>query len=1191
MPATDGVGYVYAGWDAPVGSACLCQRGFLGVDCSLRACPSSDDPLSSGQQLKAIRITTGHPLRSTAAAIQAGDAASAPPVYHIHFAGEVVSFPVLATAQQVGDAFAALSSVRTAIASEEPTYDLTDFAGDGKTWTVRMAFASRSDDPWAPHSGSPSLHLFQCDTTGAHNGLRAKVLVQSALVAGTYSVTIDNAAGSTFAFSGPGGASGAGIAISAAGNSIPPGTGALGLTFAVLSGYAQGESWEVFAPGTPAVTVRPATRCDLQDVDFSVNVSGAYTGAAPTEFTVTAVDDEAVPNTFQWTSSEPGSTASAQLSMSLTPVPLTQGVEVKFASLVGHTAGASWRIRAVSSVVGVTSTPDRTLDAFGSPTTLAATYVISIADGTASPNTFQVDGGVATGILANGQSIGNGVTLAWSDTEGFFPGQEWTLKVAAGGAVKVLPRPFGPLEVERAAVNDPFEYVVEIDGEGTGTAGVDTFKLTRDQVVVATGIDLQPYATGNQELGQATLRFFATRGYAVGQRWVIVTDVFGNIDVSPSLGTAYQLSDALEPVFSGLSPPVSSTIRFFVRISRAKATGVAGTFAQFEFSVAGAALVSGVDVHAPTDTTNLNTELGFGIRLKFAGRASYAPGQAWVLELSPPQLEVASQASVREHVMCSRRGLCDFDEGRCTCYSGFTGVACSQPSAATEVTNNEPALLAAATSSTYTGNVLQLQTTKRAAPDFYFLKALAAGATVFAVRGDGQAQIDKFQTGTATVTGGLTITQGGLQVDATGISVASGGVHVANGGIASTRTTNNVNLNVESVVTDNAEDGYTSTLVRLAVTQGPSDLFTLNNKNHYVMQVFDNTVQSTGGAYVNTLLFSMLGNGYTMFHKGGVHVSESGLTVEAGGLSATLRDDTGVAAEIASSSILFTGDVLSLAAARASSPLFQLIDASSGSSSKFSVRGDGYTEVHSGGLRVHAGGATIDAVGLNIVAGGATVQAGGLMVQAGGTTIVNGGLNVNDEGARITDVNSQTESVLQVEARHPTYGGEQLLLSVGKAASSGFKFVAAKANAGGGPETWFSMDGRANMMLGHVAGGVYTDLRYDGLLAVAGADLDITTNTGHHISVKAGDDTLGSGGSISMTAGSGQTTHKGGDIVLQAGEGSQTSGVAPGGSVLVTAGASRQAGGHMVLSTAGESQSGSISIVAGPGMLQALYQS
>jgi len=1180
MPATDGIGFYYGGWEAQTATACDCQPGFIGSDCSLRTCPRGSDPETSAQQLKAIRITTGHPLRSTAAAIQAADAQSLDPVYRVRFGGESAEFPVLASAKQVQDAFMSMGSIRAAAAIREATYDANDFS-DGKTWTVRLAFASTADDGFAMHSGNPSLDLFQCDTSAAHNGLRAEVLNPTGFTFGTYTIVIDNAAGSTFTYTTPSGATASGVSISADGNMIPTSSDDLRVTFAAASGYTNGESWTVYAPGGALVAVKPATRCDVQSVDFSLTPTGAFTGASTTSYIVKVADDSSTPNTFTWTTTDKGSSESAAASMATAQVALSRGVAVSFASTVGFTAGAEWHVLATASAASAKSTPDRTLASFGSTTTTAATYVVTITSGAAATSTFQVDGGAATAMTANGQSIGNGILLYWSHTSGFFPGQEWTLVVAAGGAVKVIPRPSAPMEAEEAAISQVHEYTVAIDSETGGTAGVSTFQVTRDGVVILTARDIQPYKDGNKELEQITMRFFSTTGYAVGQAWVIVTTLAGGFTVTPSLGSDYRLSSRLETAFSGLTPAVTSTQRFFVRITHAKQANSAGTFAEFEYSIGGAALVTGQPVFSPADTTNLNTELGSGIRLIFAGQTAYGPGQTWVVELLPPKLQLSRGGTVREHKTCSGRGNCDFVTGRCSCFAGYANPACSAKSAATAAVNNEPALFVTSTSETYTGNVMELSTTKAASPDFYFLRAAAAGAPMFGIRGDGQLEIARLRTGETSVTAGLTVESGGLRVADTGVSIVSGGVRVGEGGIQAKSKLNNVNLDVETEVTNNGAQGYTSTLVQLSVTQGPSEIQTMLNTDHYIMKVFDKTVKSTGEVATNTLLFSMLGNGYTSFRKGGVHIEEAGLTLNGGGLAVGSNSETAPTASIVANLNTYTGTVVTLGTQRSPSSAFKFLGITASTSRILDIRGDGLTELHRGGLNVKAGGVTIDTVGLVVSAGGVSVAAGGLAVSAGGATVADGGLVVSDDGFVVKETTSASRSVIVAEAGHATYSGDHTVLSVGRAASSSFKFLVGKANPGSGEQTWLSVDGKGNAVLGHPGSGVFTSIHHDGKIAVSGSPLDVSTTVGNYIRLQAGDQSAGPGGAISIMAGSATSSHEGGAILLRGGDGSQGSGFGVGGSVSLVSGSSRGAGGGILLSTQGATSTGNVVIRSG----------
>ncbi|KAJ0409892.1 hypothetical protein P43SY_005786 [Pythium insidiosum] len=53
----DGVGPVYSNWEKDSMSSCFCDMGYGGADCSIQLCPKNDDPLTTGQGFRTIKIT------------------------------------------------------------------------------------------------------------------------------------------------------------------------------------------------------------------------------------------------------------------------------------------------------------------------------------------------------------------------------------------------------------------------------------------------------------------------------------------------------------------------------------------------------------------------------------------------------------------------------------------------------------------------------------------------------------------------------------------------------------------------------------------------------------------------------------------------------------------------------------------------------------------------------------------------------------------------------------------------------------------------------------------------------------------------------------------------------------------------------------------------------------------------------
>ena len=48
--------YSYTQWDAEKIHGCICDLGYTGYDCSLRVCPSGDDPLTTSQTDQEVQL-------------------------------------------------------------------------------------------------------------------------------------------------------------------------------------------------------------------------------------------------------------------------------------------------------------------------------------------------------------------------------------------------------------------------------------------------------------------------------------------------------------------------------------------------------------------------------------------------------------------------------------------------------------------------------------------------------------------------------------------------------------------------------------------------------------------------------------------------------------------------------------------------------------------------------------------------------------------------------------------------------------------------------------------------------------------------------------------------------------------------------------------------------------------------------
>jgi hypothetical protein len=47
----------YTGWEADTVNGCYCDFGFTGPSCSIAMCPTGDNPRTTGQQRRVIKLT------------------------------------------------------------------------------------------------------------------------------------------------------------------------------------------------------------------------------------------------------------------------------------------------------------------------------------------------------------------------------------------------------------------------------------------------------------------------------------------------------------------------------------------------------------------------------------------------------------------------------------------------------------------------------------------------------------------------------------------------------------------------------------------------------------------------------------------------------------------------------------------------------------------------------------------------------------------------------------------------------------------------------------------------------------------------------------------------------------------------------------------------------------------------------
>jgi hypothetical protein len=138
-------------------------------------------------------------------------------------------------------------------------------------------------------------------------------------------------------------------------------------------------------------------------------------------------------------------------------------------------------------------------------------------------------------------------------------------------------------------------------------------------------------------------------------------------------------------------------------------------------------------------------------------------------------------SNIKEYEFCSRRGVCNFATGMCTCKGGYTGVACNDLDNVVVTTDSLAGFTVNPTGAAYTGSVLHLKTAKASASSFKFLQAEAGSTEVFYVRGDGHCGTSKFIAGAGgvTSTGGLTVTASGIQVSGASSNVITNSANTA----------------------------------------------------------------------------------------------------------------------------------------------------------------------------------------------------------------------------------------------------------------------------------------------------------------------------------------------------------------------------------------------------------------------------
>ncbi|CAN0518561.1 unnamed protein product, partial [Ectocarpus sp. 8 AP-2014] len=96
-----------------------------------------------------------------------------------------------------------------------------------------------------------------------------------------------------------------------------------------------------------------------------------------------------------------------------------------------------------------------------------------------------------------------------------------------------------------------------------------------------------------------------------------------------------------------------------------------------------------------------------------------------------------------EYEFCSRRGICDFETGRCDCVDGFSRANCDVSESQITEDLDADVLELYTTLANFTGNVLYLKTERESSSYFNLIKAASEGENTFVLAGDGTLRMYK----------------------------------------------------------------------------------------------------------------------------------------------------------------------------------------------------------------------------------------------------------------------------------------------------------------------------------------------------------------------------------------------------------------------------------------------------------------
>ena len=140
----------YTGWDADMTTMCICDVGYTGPDCMVRYCPKGDDPLTTQQDTRSIKMSMN--FTGTSSGQPEG-------FYQISFHGEKFKLRINATADECEEGWETMNNIEDVTCAVE-------YEGEfGTIYTVELeAFPPL---PWQnniyDHYGNPPISAFTCD--------------------------------------------------------------------------------------------------------------------------------------------------------------------------------------------------------------------------------------------------------------------------------------------------------------------------------------------------------------------------------------------------------------------------------------------------------------------------------------------------------------------------------------------------------------------------------------------------------------------------------------------------------------------------------------------------------------------------------------------------------------------------------------------------------------------------------------------------------------------------------------------------------------------------------------------------------------------------------------------------------------------------------------------------------------------